>query len=225
MALVRPTLVTLGEVDLGLKTKLTGISVTLLTGGSTVVPVIMEEQVPPVHESYPRITIELIGENEAFENFEASDDYYEAGYDDTQDPPEFSMNTVPECVKLIYQIKGWVKNDTAAARELYEKMRIILGRRTYMTIPKVDPADIVRELWMLQEGTTVFLKESENDELILQTVWTYGIFAELARTSTSQTEKAVKQITWDLYQGVSDDNTENELFRRFTYDDDSFTPQ
>lgn len=222
MALVRPTLVSLAEVDLAMATKLAGISITLLESGSTQVPVLLEDDWPPEKARYPRLTVELIGEDEDFEDHEASDDVYEAAYDDTQDPPERTMRTVPEDVMLTYQIKGWVKNDTAAARELEEKVRVALGRRTYLEIPKRDAEDVERKLWLFQEGETVLLRERSFDELIYQTAWTYTVRCELDRGG-EVVEKTVKTLEMGLWNGLEAD-TDKKKYRSFQYDDSTFTP-
>jgi hypothetical protein len=220
MALVRPTLVTMEEVDDALVDRLDDFTVTLLGVGATAVPVILEENVPVEDKVYPRITIECLGEVEAFENHHAEDgDGYLTDIDDGPTPNLNTMRATPESVKLRYQISAWVKNDTAAIRSLMQKFRAEVGRRDRLVIAQPAPEDVARSLWLMQEGDTILLKERPGDELILQAVWTYGIFCELDRGGES-IEKAVHQLEFGLWQGVDKD----AKYRSFQFDADSFTP-
>lgn len=224
MALVRTTLVTLAEVDLALQTLFTGIQITLLDGGLTTVPVVLEENIPHGSASYPKITIELVDEDEGFEDAEGDYGIYVTDTDTTVSPYVITTKSTPENVKLFYQIKGWVADDTAAARELMGKIRALVGRRAALTIPKQISADVDRSLWMIQEGKNTLLKDNQGDELILQLVWQYGILCELDRGGET-TEKGVVDLQFDIYKGVEQDPDEDELFRSVVFDDTTFTPQ
>jgi len=220
MALVRPTLVQIEEVDTALATLFTGISVTLLNGGSTSVPVYVEDRKPLVNKDFPAITIELQDDDQAYENYEASDDEYRSATDTGVTPNEITMTAVPENVKLRYQVTSWIKNDTAAARNLERSVRQLIRRRTSLAIAKRVAEDVSRSLYMIQEGSTVRLKERLDDEFVLQSSWTYGIYCELEQ-SGERVDKAIHTLEFGLYKGVDKD----ALYREFEYDTTTFTPK
>ena len=244
MANVRTTLVTLEELDDALAAKFSGIQVPTFSGGMVDVPVYLGEEFPPDARSYPRITIEISMIGDDYEDYEGDIDVYAESFDDTVDPPERIMKAMPEDVQIFYRIKAWVKNDTQMMRSLVQKMRAKLPRRSYLSIPKVDQDDTDRSVWMIQEGDTLLLKDPNpdpwprtgvagtDDELILQTVWTYGILAELELETPVPAgateaagggivEKTVKTLEFGLWKGVDKD----KKWRSFEYDADTFTPK
>lgn len=223
MALIRPTLVTMEEIDTALALRYAGLTVTLLDGGLTTVPVLLEDNVPHDSASYPKITIEWQSDGEEEAEREGSYDQYVSAQNLVADPYEISMRDGPQKSRQIYQIKAWVKNDFAAMRALKGTMNALVGRKDYLTIAKTDPADVVRQLWMLQQGETTMVKERKGDELILQLVWQYAILCELD-SGGAATEKAVKTVEMGLWKGVTEDEDVDVLYRRFTYDDTDFTP-
>ena len=217
---VRPTLVTLEEIDTAWAALFAGINITLLDGGSTAVPVNLEENIPVEQKQFPYLGIELLGEFENFESHEASWYQYTESTDSST-PPVATVKNIPENVRLIYQIKAWVVNDTQGMRELIQDVRSKLGRRMYLSIPKVDPVnDVERDLWVFQEGEMDLVKIMDNDELVMQAVWVYSVLAELDRGGET-TIKTVTHTEFGIWQGVNKDTK----FRSVEYDGTDYTPK
>ena len=216
---VRPTLCTFNDIDEALRLHFAGIQITLLDNGLTTVPVVVEETSLAEEDSggersFPRITIQLLSYGESTEEREGDSEWYKYQYDDVSDPPEWTMRAMPDPFRLMYQVSGWVINDTMAFRELIQEIQKKFDQRDYLTI------DSDRKVYVFQDGDVAIIKSPSTDEIVLQAAFTYVILAELEKEG-EETVKTVKQLRLKLYKGLTTDF----LWREIVFDDTTATPQ